>query len=517
MNFQSESVSKSPMKLSQDSVSNTNSVVELALCAADPLYFLLNYVKIEDRIRQKVLPFHLFPYQVDLFGIFLAHKKIIILKARQLGVSWLVVAYCLWKALFHPNTKILFLSQQENKAAELVGGGEGNPGKAKFIWQNLPDWMRPDLGRDTQEIIDFKGNGSTLEALASTINAGRGTDATITVRDELTYHPYAEPNFSAINPAINRGGQLIDLSTADRTKSDYHFKNRYLQAKKGEINVKRVFLSRELEKDYLDLVGIDYDIWVAEQKKELGVLFEGEYPLTEDEALSVTESQRYFSIDALNDLANDVKIPLGDISGLNTRNGAVKVFKPAVVGNTYAVYTDPSMGKDDPSHIIVIKSTTEEEVCNFHGNMPADEVAGIHDSIVRYYNDAFNSFEYNAYAGGVFKSAIERLGTPRVMPTRTPDDKIKEGSVGIWISNQYKKKLLGHMATKIYNKEVIVHDAETIDEFNTMMWITGEDMPRVPEKLHDDRIMAWAGVLEINRWVPSGSYGVVSHVIQSPL
>ena len=273
----------------------------------------------------------------------------------------------------------------------------------------------------------------------------------------------------------------------------------------------------ELERDYLDLVGIDYDIWVAEQRKELGVLFEGEYPLTEDEALSVTESQRYFNIEALADLANDVKIPLQDISGLDTRNGTVKVFKPSVVGNIYAVYTDPSMGKDDPSHIVVIRSNTEEEVCNFHVSLPADEVAGVHDKIARYYNEAFNSFEYNAYAGGVFKSAIERLGTPNVMPTRTPDGKIKEDSVGIYITNQHKKQLLGHLRTKIFNKEIIIHDAETIDEFNTMMWIAGEDMPRVPEKLHDDRIMAWAGVLEINRWVPSGSYGVVSHAIQSPL
>ena len=464
-----------------------------------------------------MVPFNLFPYQVKLFNIFTTHKKIIILKARQLGVSWLVVAYCLWKALFHSNTKILFLSQQEKKAAELVGGGEGNPGKAKFIWQNLPDWMRPTLGRDTQEIIDFKSNGSTLEALASTINAGRGTDATITVRDELTYHPYAEPNFSAINPAINRGGQLIDLSTADRTKADYHFKNRYLQAKKGEINVKKVFLSRELERDYLDLVGIDYDEWVYEQKKELGVLFEGEYPLTEDEALSVTEQQRYFSIEAIADLANNVTIPLIDIKGLDTRNGLLRVFKPRVIGETYTLYTDPSMGKDDPSHIICIKSSTEEEVCNFHAKLPADEVAGIHDSIQKYYNEAWNSFEYNSLSGGVFKSAIERLGTTRLMPTRTPDGKIKEGSVGIYITNIHKKQLLGHMKTKIFNKEIVIHDQETIDEFNTMMWIESEDMPRVPEKLHDDRIMAWAGVLEINRWVPSGSYGVVSHTIQSPL
>jgi hypothetical protein len=43
-----------------------------------------------------------------------------------------------------------------------------------------------------------------------------------------------------------------------------------------------------------------------------------------------------------------------------------------------------------------------------------------------------------------------------------------------------------------------------------MMWLAGEEMPRVPEKLHDDKIMAWAGVVYLEKFAPK-----VEHTMRS--
>jgi hypothetical protein len=169
------------------------------------------------------------------------------------------------------------------------------------------------------------------------------------------------------------------------------------------------------------------------------------------------------------------------------------------------------MGKEDPGHTVFINAKTMEQVCGFSSWLPADEVAEIHDSLVKYYNNAYNSYEYNAVAGGVFKNAIERLRTT-IAPRRKVDthDTIIKGEYGLYMSPVLKKMILGILRQNIEKRQVIIHDINAINEMLTMMWLAGEDMPRVPEKLHDDKIMAWAGVVYLQKFAPK-----VEHVMRS--
>src|SRR5262245_7971353 len=42
------------------------------------------------------VPFHLWPSQREVAGTFQNSRLVVILKARQLGMTWLTVAYALW-------------------------------------------------------------------------------------------------------------------------------------------------------------------------------------------------------------------------------------------------------------------------------------------------------------------------------------------------------------------------------------------------------------------------------------
>jgi hypothetical protein len=211
-------------------------------------------------------------------------------------------------------------------------------------------------------------------------------------------------------------------------------------------------------------------------------------------------------------MTNRILNPLTKYDGLDTRSGIIKIFKPPMGSYRYALFTDPSMGKEDPFHLVICEISTKEEVACAHGWLPTDEVASIHDTLARHYNNAWNSYYRTGYSGGRFQSALDNLYTPNQMNSRSTDGKTKEGQYGYWESQQMKKQMIGNLRDCIFNLEYIIHDAETLDEFNMMFWLEGEDMPKVPDKEHDDRITAWSGLADIVKRIPSGKIEMVTYI-----
>ena len=85
-------------------------------CRESPRYFLSKYAWILNRNTGQRVKWEPWDFQLDLLSNFLSHPEIVILKARQLGVSWLVAGYALWTVLFSAGAKVLMLSQGEEEA-----------------------------------------------------------------------------------------------------------------------------------------------------------------------------------------------------------------------------------------------------------------------------------------------------------------------------------------------------------------------------------------------------------------
>jgi hypothetical protein len=65
--------------------------IELLACAEDPAYFLDRYVWIYDATLADWVPFRLWPAQLDTLDTIKKNLLVVILKARQLGLTWLVL------------------------------------------------------------------------------------------------------------------------------------------------------------------------------------------------------------------------------------------------------------------------------------------------------------------------------------------------------------------------------------------------------------------------------------------
>ncbi len=190
--------------------------------------FLDRYGIIQHPIKGAI-PFHLWDWQRDVLHAFQYEKQVIILKARQLGVSELAMGHALWLARFHPSKMILCLSRNEADAQTLIQ-------RAQFMHANLPPFLQAGsqsvdkclLGKSNAgqlqfiHQIDGRAQPSTIISLAATKGAGRGYPASLVILDEWAFQQWDDDIWAAIMPTISTGGSLIGISTANGLGNVFH-------------------------------------------------------------------------------------------------------------------------------------------------------------------------------------------------------------------------------------------------------------------------------------------------------
>jgi hypothetical protein len=117
-----------------------------------PTFCKLLKIKTKDG---KVVPFKLNKAQMRLWKTIQKMDargvpvRIIILKARQLGMSTFVQAYLLWKAVTQPGHNGLVVAHQEEAAAELFG-------KIEMMYRLLPESLLSELESISELEPEFK-------------------------------------------------------------------------------------------------------------------------------------------------------------------------------------------------------------------------------------------------------------------------------------------------------------------------------------------------------------------------
>lgn len=240
----------------------------------------LRGVRIQNANTQQIIPMEPWPYLMDAAERWASGESSIVLKARQLGFSWLAAAYACWVAR-RPNSRILAISQGDEYAKELLA-------KVRFVNENHADGPMP-LSTDNTEQMGFAGGG-TIMALPSTRNAGRGFNASLVIVDEAAFHPWAAANAEAYMGTIGDGGQLIILSTSAGASGWFYEQYR---AAGPETGITPMFVPWDARPDR-------DEAWRQRMHTRLGEQgFQREYPATPDEAFTVAEGLVFpqFSID----------------------------------------------------------------------------------------------------------------------------------------------------------------------------------------------------------------------------
>ncbi|MFC1730541.1 hypothetical protein ACFL6I_09405 [candidate division KSB1 bacterium] len=194
-------------------------LIHMLKCRMDPWYFLRTFVMTQDRDSgEKQYPDY--PYLRDLVGYFARDQRLVVLKSRQMLVTWTAVAFALWEAVFKGNADILFISKREDDAREAIR-------RLKYILERLPEHMGPALGENTKYVVEFPGRNSRLMALPTHPNIGRTYSPTRIIWDEMASTPFDEEIFAALQPSLDGGGYFMGISTSQGpfTKHAHLFMN----------------------------------------------------------------------------------------------------------------------------------------------------------------------------------------------------------------------------------------------------------------------------------------------------
>ena len=192
----------------------------LARVVQDVFYFSL-FIFVVHPVRGKVR-FELYPYQKSVLYQFVKDRFNIILKFRQAGITELISMYCLWLAMYHPNKKINIISIKDTTAKKVLK-------KIKYMYKNLPSYLQvPIINGRTGEygsasMIEFN-NGSFIESIPTSSEAGRSESLSLLVIDEAAIVRWADQIWAAAFPTLSTGGSAIVNSTPYGIGNFYHSK-----------------------------------------------------------------------------------------------------------------------------------------------------------------------------------------------------------------------------------------------------------------------------------------------------
>lgn len=186
-----------------------------SLDAPGPEAFIEEHCTIEEP-DGTVIPFKLWDFQRDVVRALHAGDPVIVLKARRLGLSWVVLAFALWLAIFQQGVRVLVLCKNQDDAAELLDRIRrmrdriATSPKSGHLLDGL---RRPAKERDAVTTLDV--GASTIRALVGTPAAARSETAGLVILDEFGFQRRAAEIWRAIWPTIEGGGRLALISTGN--------------------------------------------------------------------------------------------------------------------------------------------------------------------------------------------------------------------------------------------------------------------------------------------------------------
>lgn len=240
-------------------------------------------------------PFLLWPEQRDVLGLMEEMLRLIVLKARQLGLTWLALHYLFHALAFDPATpvaKILALSKKGGDAAKLLK-------RARRINELLPPYLRVVEQDDTKRSGTKFGivDRGEMTSLTSSPEEARSETASHVLWDEaaFTRHGSAGETWTALLPTLGERGKIFVISTgngpAEAPGDGQAFAKLWRQARSGDpdVGLTPVFLPDSVAPGRTDA-------WRARTRKKFLTEeeFRNEHPESEDDAFDVVGGLRVY-------------------------------------------------------------------------------------------------------------------------------------------------------------------------------------------------------------------------------
>lgn len=231
----------------------------------------------------------LFDYQTDTIDQFRNNRYVVVMKARQLGLTTITMAYALWLLMFRPGANIVLVSKNQttaDKALELID----------FMWRFLPESLRargPMLENNAAKHHSYRfrdGMVSNITSYAATKTVAAGQTASLVIWDEAALAEYQEDVLRTLLPTTDAGGSMIVFSTPRGGHNT--FAQLFRDAQRGENDFKAIFhpwhVSRLVSNE-------DYEAKKRAMRNEPWLFF-AEYPSSVEEGFRQSGRSRFVNL-----------------------------------------------------------------------------------------------------------------------------------------------------------------------------------------------------------------------------
>lgn len=464
---------------------------EIGKCYASTRYFIQNYCYIYDSVESGWIKFELWPMQVQALKTIDKYQESVILKARQIGLTWLVLGKALWQMIFRPIASISIFSKRDVDAIYLL-----SEERLRGMYLRLPDFMLEGHGVTTDNAHEWGlENGSTARCFPT--NAGDSYTSTLAIVDEADLAEDLNGLLRRVKPTIDNGGKIILLSRPDKEKPVSDFKTIYEEARDGNNSWGHIFLPWYAHTGRTQA-------WYDKQKrdtlantKSLDDLFE-QYPSTDDEALQPRATDKRIPVQ---DLMNVYQKEIGDVDyGLT----GLTIFRKPVSGRLYVIGADPAEGNpnSDDSSASVVDVQTGEEVALYSGKFEVTLFAENIQKIARYYNEAEILVERNNHGHAI----LVKLSEDAFEGVQNGHD----GRPGWHNSSKGKAIMYTHTTQVVQDSECILHSSKTYQQLAS---IVGSTL-KAPESMYDDAATSFSLALCARLIILGGDVSMVAATVK---
>jgi len=444
--------------------------------------------------------------------------RVLILKARQQGISTYTAGRVFWKTLFTPYTRSVVLAHDSATSDALFT-------MSKQFIDRMGEDVRPDLIKSNAKEIKFAHNESGFRLYtAGSPEAGRGTTPTILHCSEVAFWQNQSKILAGLFQGVSsaNGTEIILESTANGASGSFY--EMWQKANKGLNDYVTVFLPWFLTKEYtmeapdsfirtkiedglVELYDLtDGQLWWRRMKIGEGgpAKFAQEYPSTPDEAFQVSGAN-VFDIDKIEKFKLEAAVSIRSFSPKmmswdEQREGELEIWEPPSFQEKYIIGADVALGVGQDYSVAVVLNTDRKVVGLYRSNRVDPAAFGRELFYLgRYFNNALLAVESNSMGVATLQKLKDMNYINLYFQTKIASISNDEGvRLGFRTTSASKPAIISNLKHWIFEEEINVPSSTMAQELKDYLADEKGSTNAAPGCL-DDTVMSLAIACEVYR------------------
>lgn len=444
--------------------------------------------------------------------------RVLILKARQQGISTYTAGRVFWKTLYTPYTRSVVLAHDSATSDALFT-------MSKQFIERMPENTAPELVKSNAKEIKFAHNDSGFRLYtAGSPEAGRGTTPTILHCSEVAFWQNQEKILAGLFQGVSSadGTEIILESTANGASGSFY--EMWKKAEQGLNDYVPVFLPWYMTLEYtmkaskkfvrtkeeealseLYTLTNDQLYWRRMKIGESGAKkFAQEYPATSEEAFQVSGAN-VFDIEKIEKLKIESATSIRSFNSKmmswdEQREGHLEIWDAPSFNEKYIIGADVALGVgQDYSTAVVMNS--QREVVGLYRNNRIDPSAFGKELFYlgRYFNNALLAVESNSMGVATLQKLKDMNYVNMYFQTKIANISNEEGvRLGFRTTSASKPAIIGNLKNWLFEEELDIKSSIITQELKDYLSDDRGSTGASPG-CFDDSVMALAIACEVYR------------------